>query len=817
MKPDYNPAEIEHSAQEYWNEHHSFETHEELDKEKFYCLSMLPYPSGELHMGHVRNYAIGDAIARYQRLLGKNVLQPMGWDAFGLPAENAAIERKLAPSEWTHHNIKNMREQLQRLGFAIDWTREIATCEPEYYRWEQWLFVRLLKKGLVYKKNAAVNWDPVDQTVLANEQVKDGRGWRSGALVERREIPQWFFKITDYAEELLNSLDALDQWPEQVVSMQRNWIGRSEGLEIQFSIKDSSNSLTVYTTRPDTLFGVTYLAIAPEHPLSLEAAKIDPKIAAFLEQCRHTKVAEADQATTEKEGIQTSFVAINPLTGKTLPIWITNFVLMEYGTGAVMSVPAHDARDHEFAQKYHLSMQPVIETNNWDYQKSAYTEYGRLINSDPFNGLDFNEAFKKITQTLEEKKLAHKVIKYRLRDWGISRQRYWGAPIPIINCETCGAVPVSEKDLPVVLPVHLIPTGHGSPLKTEAEFYKTTCPHCGKAAIRETDTMDTFVESSWYYARYCCKDQNQKMLDDRALYWTPVDQYVGGIEHAILHLLYARFMHKLLRDEGLLNSNEPFTRLLSQGMVLKDGSKMSKSVGNTVAPMPLIERYGADTVRLFMLFAAPPEQSLEWSDSGVEGAYRFLKKLWNFANNIQDELKAINPIHEKLNIELLNAEQKKFRQEIYKLLKQINIDIERKQFNTVISSAMKLLNAISGLDVSSENGLLLLQEAMAVLLLCLSPITPHICHVLWKNLNYGDDILESRWPELDFSALESDSVEYIIQINGKLRSKLNLPTGSNKEAVEAAALEDSTVKRHLEGKAIKKIIVVPNKLVNIVV
>ena len=816
MKSEYTPADVEAQAQAYWHDHRSFEAREDLTKEKFYCLSMLPYPSGNLHMGHVRNYTIGDAISRYQTLLGKNVLQPMGWDAFGLPAENAAIERKLAPSKWTHQNIAHMREQLQRLGFAIDWSREIATCEPEYYRWEQWLFVRLLKKGLIYKKNSAVNWDPVDQTVLANEQVIDGRGWRSGALVERREIPQWFFKITDYAEELLNSLDDLKHWPEQVITMQRNWIGRSEGAEIQFNLQNSDDSIAVYTTRPDTFFGVSYLGIAAEHPLAIEAAKADPKIKAFLEECRHTKVAEADQATAEKKGIQTPFVAIHPFTKKALPIWITNFVLMEYGTGAVMAVPAHDARDHEFALKYQLPLLPVIETKDWNFNKAAYTEHGNLINSENFNGLNFAEAFKQITEALIELNRAKKVVKYRLRDWGISRQRYWGAPIPVINCAACGAVPVPEDDLPVILPTDIIPTGHGSPLKTDEKFRKVQCPQCGIDAERETDTMDTFVESSWYYARYCCPDQNKKMLDDRAQYWTPVDQYIGGIEHAILHLLYARFMHKLLRDEGLLNSDEPFTRLLSQGMVLKDGSKMSKSKGNTVAPLPLIEQYGADTVRLFMLFAAPPEQSLEWSDSGVEGAHRFLKKLWLYAADVADQLKTINPREQHFDLSLLDAEQKKFRQELHSLLKQISLDMERKQLNTVISSCMKLLNSIMKLELQKENNLYCLEEAMRILLLVLSPAAPHLCHALWQNLGYGENILEARWPELDPSALDCDEVEYIIQINGKLRSKLNLAKNLSSAEVEAAIMQDSTIQRHTEGKSIKKVIVVPNKLVNLV-
>ena len=636
MNEQYDPAIIESNAQQYWETQQSFACREDDNKTKFYCLSMLPYPSGDLHMGHVRNYTIGDVIARYQRMLGKNVLHPMGWDAFGLPAENAAIARHLPPAVWTKNNIANMRKQFKQLGYSFDWQREISTCDPEYYRWEQWLFIQLYKKGLVYKKKAVVNWDPVDQTVLANEQVIDGKGWRSGATVERREIPQWFFKITAYAEELLHDLDQLTGWPQQVRTMQRNWIGRSEGANISFRIADSDESLTIFTTRADTIMGVSYLAIAPEHPLALTAAKTNPELHQFIEACRHTKVAEADTATQVKKGIRLGQTAIHPLTEEKLPIWVTNFVLMEYGSGAIMAVPAHDERDFEFASTYHLPVKPVIQPENssWDFNRGAMTADGVLVNSGKFDGLTAAVARKTIIDFLVDNHLAERQINYRLRDWGISRQRYWGAPIPMVQCSECGDVPIKEQDLPVILPPNLIPDGHASPLTASASFYQTTCPQCGQEAKRETDTMDTFMESSWYYARYASYDQHSAMLDQRANYWTPVDQYIGGIEHAILHLLYARFMHKLLRDQGLLHSDEPFKNLLTQGMVLKDGFKMSKSKGNIVPPLELIDKYGADTVRLFIIFASPPEQSLEWSDSGVEGAYRFLKKLWSFANKI---------------------------------------------------------------------------------------------------------------------------------------------------------------------------------------
>lgn len=824
MNNFYDPKEIEHEAQEFWTQHRSFEVKEDLTTEKFYCLSMLPYPSGELHMGHVRNYTIGDVITRYQRMLGKNVLQPMGWDAFGLPAENAAIKNKLAPAVWTYRNIEEMRQQLQELGYAIDWKREVTTCKPEYYRWEQWLFIKLFKKGLAYKKNSFVNWDPVDQTVLANEQVVDGRGWRSGAPVERREISQWFLKITAYADELLEDIDKLTGWPAQVRTMQRNWIGRSEGLQIHFAVENKDEKITVFTTRPDTLYGVTYLAIAPEHPLAVQAAEHDNNIHSFLEKCRNIKVAEAELATIEKEGIATPFHAIHPLTGQKLPVWIANFVVMEYGTGAVMSVPAHDVRDHEFAQKYHLPIKPVIRPNDggdWNYEHAAMVEEGILINSQQFDNLPSSEAGQKIMQLIVDQHQGEKTIHYRLRDWGISRQRYWGAPIPIIYCEQCGVQTVPEYDLPVVLPEDVVPQGTGSPLKDIASFYHTTCPTCSGPAHRETDTFDTFMESSWYYARYCCPDQQNAMLDDRAKYWTPVDQYIGGIEHAIMHLLYARFVHKLLRDEGLLNTDEPFSNLLTQGMVLKDGAKMSKSKGNIVSPKTMIEKFGADTVRLFIIFAAPPEQSLEWSDSGVEGAYRFIKRLYHFCYEVKQRLQDLN-MRDYCPVDMSKAStaQREIRKEFHQLLRQANQDMEKLQFNTVVSASMKLLNVLHEIDVSEpENygNLVLIQEGISILLRMLAPITPHLSHYLWRELNYGQDISKSTWPKVDNRALKTETINIVVQINGKLRGQLAIPANANQQMITNMALEDPTIKRFIGDKAHKKIIIVPNKLINIVI
>ncbi len=810
MENSYEPAVIEVAVQQYWQDKQSFRCIEDPSKEKFYCLSMLPYPSGELHMGHVRNYTISDVIARYQRMLGKNVLHPMGWDAFGLPAENAAIAHHLPPGEWTKRNIEKMRAQFKELGFSFDWHREISTCEPSYYRWEQWLFIQLYKKGLVYKKNAVVNWDPVDNTVLANEQVVNGKGWRSGAPVERREIPQWFLKITAYAQELLDEIDNLSAWPDQVRTMQRNWIGRSEGVNIEFSLDEPYPPLSIFTTRADTLMGVTYIAIAPEHPLALQAAANHPALADFIEQCRHTKVSEVDIATQPKKGICLAIQATHPLTHQKLPVWVTNFVLMEYGAGAIMAVPAHDPRDFEFAQLYHLPIKPVIHPQTdvvWDFQQVAYTEGGILINSDAFNGLSTEIAKKAITDFVVNSGLGNPQINYRLRDWGISRQRYWGTPIPIIHCPHCGDVLVPEDDLPVVLPNDLIPDGHASPLKSTPSFYQTHCPQCGAAAQRETDTMDTFMESSWYYARYCCFDQQNAMLDDRSKYWTPVDQYVGGIEHAILHLLYARFMHKLLRDQGLLNSNEPFKSLLTQGMVLKDGFKMSKSKGNIVAPHQLIKEYGADTVRLFIIFAAPPEQALEWSDSGVEGAYRFLKKLWNFAIQIHKPLQALPTV--------LLLEQQSLYQQIHQILQQALQDIDRLQLNTVVSAAMKLLNLISKQPIDQQN-LPVIQEGLGILLRLLAPITPHITHYLWRELGYGEDILYAPWPRLNVKALQTEEVQMVVQINGKLRGKITVPAQASNLEIEQLALHEENIQRHLNQQPVKKIIIVPFKLINIV-
>ncbi|MDR3490443.1 MAG: leucine--tRNA ligase [Gammaproteobacteria bacterium] len=827
MEAQYQPQEIEKNTQAFWDERNFFQANEDLSKAKFYCLSMFPYPSGRLHMGHVRNYTIGDVISRYQRMLGKNVLQPMGWDAFGLPAENAAIQNKIPPAEWTYKNIDYMRTQLMRLGFAYDWSREITTCDPSYYRWEQWFFLRLFEKGLVYKKNAAVNWDPVDQTILANEQVINGRGWRSGALVERREIPQWFLKITDYADQLVDDLDQLDQWPEQVKTMQRNWIGRSTGTEMQFDLADSQEQLNIFTTRPDTLFGVTYVAVAPQHPLAKQAAENNPALQTFLDECRNMKVAEADFATMEKKGMPTGLSVLHPLTNEALPIWVANFVLMEYGSGAVMAVPAHDQRDFEFAKQYNLPIKQVIspaDESTWDFTHAAYTQAGTLTNSQQFTGTESTKAIADITDLLVAQNKAKKTINYRLRDWSISRQRYWGTPIPIINCPACG--PVAANDLPVVLPENVRFDGVTSPLKSMPEFYKTTCPQCGKPAERETDTFDTFFESSWYYARFTCKKQDNAMLDGRANYWAPVDQYIGGIEHAVMHLLYARFVHKLLRDEGLLNTDEPFMRLLTQGMVLSQGIKMSKSKGNTVDPQPLIESYGADTVRLFTMFAAPPEQSLEWSDSGVEGAHRFLKRLWTLAYENAEVIKKENHsikngVTETIDWEKTGFSQRDLLRQIYEVLDQARYDYERLQFNTVVSGCMKLLNLLSKIPAAdnAECDLqpYILHKGMSILLRLLAPIAPHITHELWDNLGFDGIILNAPWPKANTAPLKIDQTEMVVQINGKLRSRIQIPTGAEQKAIEEIALNDAKVKQAILDKVLKKVIVVPGRIVNIVV
>jgi leucyl-tRNA synthetase len=817
MDEIYKPGSIEARARQFWDEQQTFRVTEDPEREKYYCLSMFPYPSGRLHMGHVRNYTIGDVISRYQRMQGKNVLQPMGWDAFGLPAENAAIQNQVPPAKWTRENIDYMRNQLRQLGFGYDWEREIATCDPEYYRWEQWFFTRLFEKGVVYKKTAVVNWDPVDNTVLANEQVIDGRGWRSGALVERREIPQWFLKITDYAEQLLNDLDTLDGWPEQVRTMQRNWIGRSEGIEMQFGVAGRDDTLPIYTTRPDTVMGVTYVAVAAEHPLAAEAASGNAALAAFIEACRVSGVSEAELATQEKKGVDTGLKAIHPVSGEEVPIWAANFVLMEYGSGAVMSVPAHDQRDYEFARKNGIAIRQVIYPANdgqlADLDKEAFIDKGILKNSGEFDGLTSGQAFAAIGDWLEQAGKGRRQVNYRLRDWGVSRQRYWGCPIPIINCAACGAVPVPEVDLPVTLPADVTVDATGSPLKKMATFIETTCPTCGGPAERETDTFDTFFESSWYYARYACADKTDGMLDERASYWLPVDQYVGGIEHAVLHLLYARFFNKLMRDEGLLVADEPFTCLLTQGMVLKDGSKMSKSKGNTVDPQGLIDQYGADTVRLFTMFAAPPEQSLEWSDSGVEGASRFLKRLWKMVYRHVGAGTSTG-----LKIAELNATQKAIRHSVHSTLAKVSDDVGRRYtFNTAIAANMELMNTLSRFDDDSGQGRAVMQEALDAVVLMLSPIVPHITHALWAALGHQQAVVDCAWPSVDESALVQASIALVVQVNGKVRGKINVAPDAPRDVIEAAVMDEDNVQKFIADKPVRKIIVVPGKLVNVVV
>lgn len=823
MDNSYLPQKIEEQAQQYWLKKQSFNVTEDLNKEKFFCLSMFPYPSGSLHMGHVRNYTLGDVIARYQRALGKNVLQPIGWDAFGLPAENAAIKHGIPPAVWTKQNIAAMKAQFLRLGNAYDWRREITTCHPDYYRWEQWFFIKLYEKGLVYKKNAVVNWDPVDQTVLANEQVVDGRGWRSGALVERKEISQWFIKITAYADELLKGLDTLEGWPAQVKQMQRNWIGRSEGSEIYFKVDNYPKRLKIYTTRPDTLMGTTFLAVAPDHPLAKHAALHNKELNTFITSCQGVRMAEADLATMEKRGIDTGMTAIHPVTGEKIPVWVANFVLMQYGFGAVMAVPAHDQRDWEFSQQYNLPIKVVIKPDNnspHDFLKSAYTAEGTLINSDQFNNLTSNDAKKAITVFLKKQDAGKAMVNYRLRDWGVSRQRYWGTPIPMIICDECGIVPVPEKDLPVILPEQIELTGSGSPLAQCSEFIHTTCPKCGQDATRESDTFDTFVESSWYYARFACKGQDKVMLDDRAKYWTPVDQYVGGIEHAVMHLLYARFFHKLMRDEGLVNSDEPFLALLSQGMVLKDGHKMSKSLGNIVDPNHLIDTYGADTARLFVMFAAPPEQSLEWSDTAVEGSHRFLKRLWAFAYQHQQLFIDINELlsdgHNNINWHGCDNRLKKSRLVVHQLLAQASHDYERHQFNTVVSSCMKLFNELSAYQIETEDDKYFIHSGMTFLLQLLAPITPHVCHHIWQQLGFERVIIDAPWPKFDKSALKTDEINFVVQVNGKLRAQFT----ANSETSEALLIEmaKEQAQPFIEGKTFSKSIVVPHRqLINLVV
>ncbi len=816
MLPEYDAQKIEQQAQEYWQKNKSFHAVEDKTKQKYYCLSMFPYPSGKLHMGHVRNYSIGDVISRFQKMQGKNVLQPIGWDAFGLPAENAALKNKTPPAKWTYENISYMKQQLVQLGFGYDWSREIATCHPKYYKWEQWLFIKLFEKGLVYKKNSVVNWDPVDQTVLANEQVIDGRGWRSDALIEKKEIAQWFMKITDYAEELLTSLDDLSGWPESVKTMQKNWIGKSVGLEIDFVMENYEN-LCVYTTRPDTLFGVTYLAIAAEHPLAIEAGKNNASVQSFINECKTIQTSEAAMETMEKRGVDSGLICIHPITGQEVQIWIANFVLMGYGTGAVMSVPAHDERDYEFAKKYNIPIVPVIKPHDseLDISSEAFIEKGVLFNSGGFDGLSSEDAFDAIADNLESQNLGQRQTNYRLRDWGVSRQRYWGCPIPIINCPKCGPVAVPETQLPVVLPEEISFNGVGSPIKKMPDFFQTTCPSCGASSERETDTFDTFFESSWYFARYACVNSDNAMLDDRANYWLEVDQYVGGIEHAILHLLYARFFNKLLRDEGLIKTSEPFSNLLTQGMVIKDGAKMSKSKGNTVDPAEMIERYGADTVRLFILFAAPPTQDLEWIDSGLEGAHRFIHKIYRIVSQfLQDKASSSVAV---LDPSKLTKEQKEIRQKTHLSLQKITDDVSRRHsFNTAIAMLMELSNLLNKFNLTDGQSMAIRAETIDIILKSLSPFTPHICHKLWLDLGHKDAIINELWPVIDIQALKQDEIQIVVQVNGKLRAKITVDANAKDNEIESIALVDENVVKFVEGKNIVKTIVVPNKLVNIV-
>ena len=843
MEPSYHPEKVEREAQAYWDSHQSFRALEDPAREKFYCLSMFPYPSGKLHMGHVRNYTIGDVIARYQRMQGKNVLQPMGWDAFGLPAENAAMANNAPPAQWTYGNIAYMKKQLQSLGFAIDWGRELATCKPEYYQWNQWLFLRMLEKGIAYKKTGVVNWDPMDQTVLANEQVIDGRGWRTGAVIEKREIPMYYLAITKYAEELLADLAKLPDWPERVRTMQANWIGKSVGVRFAFPYKldGRDEKLWVFTTRADTLMGVTFCAVAAEHPLATHAAKNNPKLAAFVDECKRGSVMEADLATMEKKGMPTGISVTHPLNGEQIPVWVGNYVLMGYGEGAVMAVPAHDERDFHFAKQYKLPIKQVIAVEGETFSTDAWAEWyadkerGRCVHSGKYDGLGYVAAVDAIAADLKAKGLGDKQVQWRLRDWGISRQRYWGCPIPIIHCAKCGDVPVPDKDLPVVLPEDCVPDGSGNPLNKRTDFVNCKCPKCGQAAKRETDTMDTFVDSSWYYARFASTRGKTAMVDRETNYWMPVDQYIGGIEHAILHLLYSRFWSKVMRDMGLVGYGEPFARLLTQGMVLKDGIKMSKSKGNTVDPQALIDKYGADTARLFTMFAAPPEMSLEWSDSGVEGGYRFLKRLWEFGKRRHmdwtaglSEGQSRRP-REPYDWAGANDEQRTVRRKVHAQLRKATDDMERKQFNTVVSAAMQILNTLTqpipgqACNTPEEAQRLspireqILAEGMSILLRMLAPVVPHITHELWRVLGYGGDILQSQWPSVDVTALKQDALEIVVQVNGKLRGRVSVPAVATEDRVREIALADEVVARYVAGKAVKKVIVVPGKLVNIVV
>ena len=812
----YNPREIEAEAQEFWEEKKVFEVSEDLEKEKFYCLCMFPYPSGRLHMGHVRNYTIGDVISRYQRMQGKNVLQPMGWDAFGLPAEGAAIKNKMAPAQWTRENITYMKHQLKLLGFGYDWTRELATCDPDYYRWEQWMFTRLYEKGLAYRDKAIVNWDPVENTVLANEQVIDGKGWRSGATIERRELPQWFLRITNYCEELLSGLDNLE-WPEQVKVMQRNWIGRSEGFEIDFR-SESGEIIVAYTTRPDTLFGATYMALAPEHPLVQATAKNNTKVAKFLEETKSQSVSEEALEKMDKTGVPLGIKAINPINGESIPVWAANFVLMTYGTGSIMSVPAHDQRDFDFAKKYDLDIKPVIVpkkgSKEHDFEVSAFIDQGELINSEEFNDLDSNEAKTTIGDRLVRGGLAKKVINYRLRDWLVSRQRYWGAPIPVLTNEKDEIIAEKDENLPVILPEDVQFDGVQSPIKSMKEFFEVTLDD-QVTHIRETDTFDTFMESSWYYARFCSSDSQEKMLDERAKYWLPVDLYIGGIEHAILHLLYARFYHRLLRDEGLVEGDEPFKRLLTQGMVLNNGAKMSKSMGNTVDPEEMINNYGADTVRLFMMFTAPPEQSLEWSDKAINGSFRFLKRLWTLVQSRRDDLLNTEEINSQDDF---NEKQAILRRKTHQTIAKVSDDIGRRYtFNTAIAAVMELVNDINVFQIEDEIDQKVAKEAITSVLLLLAPIVPHICNRLWLDLGFDQPIIDEVWPKHNPDLMMTDTLEIIVQVNGKLRSKITVDSSIGDPELEQLALMDEKIKKYTDDQTIKKIIIVPKKLVNIVI
>jgi len=816
MDEQYRAEQVEREAQHYWDKHDVFRVREDPDKPKFYALCMFPYPSGKLHMGHVRNYTIGDVIARHRRMRGFNVLQPMGWDAFGLPAENAAIKNRVPPAEWTYSNIEYMRGQLKRLGFGYDWSREVTTCRPEYYRWEQWFFIQLYKKGLAYRKTAPVNWCPQCQTVLANEQVVEGLCWRCDSVVERREVPQWFLRITDYADQLLDGLDQLPEWPEAVRTMQRNWIGRSQGVQLEFPLAGRGDALEVFTTRPDTLYGVTYMAVAAEHPLALECAERDDEVRAFVEESRHTQVSEAALETMEKRGMPLGLEVEHPLTGERMPVWVANFVLMGYGTGAVMSVPGHDERDWAFARKYGLPIRQVIaaaDGSEVDLAQGAYVPKGVLVNSGEFSGLTSAQAFDAIAERLENEGRGGRRINYRLRDWGVSRQRYWGAPIPMILCEACGTVPVHESELPVVLPEDIEISGEGSPLARLPAFYAVDCPQCGRPARRETDTFDTFFESSWYFARYACPGQDQAMLDERARYWMPVDQYIGGVEHAVMHLLYARFFQRLMRDHGLLDGDEPFARLLTQGMVLKDGAKMSKSKGNTVDPQAMVDAYGADTMRLYIMFAAPPAQVLEWSDEAIEGPSRFLKRLWRlvYGHRQGGSADAVEP-------ERLTPAQKALRRKLHETIAKVSDDVERRQvFNTAIASVMELVNEVSGFDDTSAQGRALVQEALEAVVRLLAPVVPHITHALWHALGHATAVADEDWPAVDASALARDSLELVVQVNGRVRGRIEVAADADREQIERTALSEANVSRFVEGKTIRKRILVPGKLLNLVV